>query len=138
VRRGSRLGNLTPATEAFVRRVGKDPEGIAIGGPPLRLHNRLGIECDTQGREISQLLLCHSGSDTRSVEVFDPEQKTTPCRSRTQPRKQRRTKVSEVQLTCRAGRIAARTHAIKKRRAGLRRATGERCHLLVACSSTLR
>src|SRR5215212_954728 len=138
VRRRGRLGNLPPATEALVRCVGKSPEGIVVGGQPLRLHNRFGVECETQGREISQLLLCHSGTDTRSVEVFDPEQKTTPGRSCKQPGKQRRTKVSEVQLTCRTGRIAARAHAVLKRRARLGRATRERSHLLVACSSTLR
>jgi hypothetical protein len=61
---------------------------------------------DTQGREIGQLLLCKSRPHPRRVEIFNAKQKPTPCRARKEPRKQRRTQISEVQLAGWAGRIA--------------------------------
>jgi hypothetical protein len=104
----------------------------------LGLDEWLPIERDAQGREIGQLLLPGSRPNPCQVEIFDAEQETTPCRSRKEPGKQRRTEISEVQFTCWAGRIAARADSVRRIRARLRRATWDVNHLLVACSSTLR
>lgn len=112
--RRSGFGNLTSAAEALVRPVSQADQRFTIGGQPLSLHNWLAIERDAQGREIGQLPLGNSRPNPCRVEIFDAEQETTPCRSRKEPRKQRRTKISEVQITCWAGCIAARADAIRR------------------------
>jgi hypothetical protein len=139
-RRGFR--DLPAAAEAFVGPLGQREHRLLVCSQPMGLHHRLAVEGDSQGDEVGTLLVGHSRSDARHIEVLDPEQESTTSGSRKKPGKQRSPQVSYVQLTRRTGRIAARAGAAPRRGEVISRSAREGGrnvkHLLVPCSSRLR
>jgi hypothetical protein len=85
------LCDLPSGAEAFVRAIRHLDNCVLVGGQPLRLHHRLAVESDSQSDEVGKLLAGQSRSNSRRVEVLDPQQEPAARRSREKPGKQRRT-----------------------------------------------
>ncbi len=100
-----RQTNLTPGAVALVDETcaAQSIDGIQVQRESLRLANHLTVPIQPDAGERAQLLGLVQWGRCHPIEVFHPHQELSITLSRDQPRDQRCSEVSEVQLTRRRG-----------------------------------